>query len=120
MIYGKVWGTTQKLLDTPCVEVHLLIIVPNARCSLHAHRYKWNAFLVWSGQLEIHVEREAYKLTDVTVLGPGDFTTVAPNEFHRFVTGPQGAHGIELYYPQWLSEDIIRKDVGGLLQARMK
>jgi hypothetical protein len=62
--------------------------------------------------LEIHVSKSNYKLTDITVLRAGDFTTVRPGEFHKFVC-IQDCVALELYYPEALSEDIVRKDHGG-------
>lgn len=113
MLAGKIWGKTELLLKTPMVEVHRLTINPNSRCSLHAHQFKWNAFYVSTGKLTIETHKNDYALTDNTELGPGDLMTVKPTEYHRFVTGPEGMTGIEIYYPEPLSEDIIRKDVGG-------
>jgi mannose-6-phosphate isomerase-like protein (cupin superfamily) len=114
MITGKVWGTTELLLRTPFLEVHRLTIKPNARCSLHAHQYKHNAFYVQTGRLNIEVHKTDYALVDVTELGPGDFTTVKPNEFHRFISGDEEVRGIEIYYCEPLSEDIVRKDCGSV------
>ena len=110
---GKAWGRTDTLLKTPFVEVHKLEIAPNSRCSLHCHKFKWNYFVVITGRLWIEVHRLSYDLVDITELGPGDDTTVQPNEFHRFITKDEGATGVEIYYPEPLSEDIVRKDVGG-------
>jgi len=115
---GKVWGSTELLIATPLIEVHLLTIRPNARCSLHCHRSKWNAFFVQSGLLKIEVHKNDYALVDVTELGPSEFTTVAPGEFHRFLTGDDPVTAIEIYYPAALAEDIVRKDVGALLHAQ--
>ena len=113
MLAGKIWGKTEVLLKTPMVEIHRLTINPNSRCSLHAHQFKWNAFYVSTGKLTIETHKNDYALTDNTELSPGDLMTVKPTEYHRFVTGPEGMTGIEIYYPEPLSEDIIRKDVGG-------
>jgi hypothetical protein len=62
--------------------------------------------------LEIHVSKNDYNLTDITVLRAGDFTTVRPGEFHKFVC-VEDCVALELYYPEALSEDIVRKDHGG-------
>lgn len=117
MKLGKVWGTTELLLRTPFIEVHRLVILPHTRCSLHLHQNKWNAFFVQSGVLKIEVVKKAYNLTDVTALGAGEFTTVQPGEEHRFVTGDEGAQAIEIYYPAELAEDIVRRDVGGVVDG---
>ena len=112
---GKVWGQTELLLQTPTIEIHRLTIEPRMACSLHKHEFKWNAFFVSRGMLMIEVQKNNYKLTDITTLGPGDLCTVKPNEFHRFVTGDEPCEGIEIYYTEPLSEDIVRQTTGGPL-----
>lgn len=115
MIKGKVWGQTKLLINTPLVEVHELAILPNRECSLHCHQFKWNAFYVFSGKLQIVVEKNDYKLTDVTTLSVGGFTTVKPGEYHKFVSLDDYVVALEIYYPEPLREDIIRKSVGGIV-----
>jgi len=110
--FGKVWGSTEVLLKSPLLEIHRLTIHPNSECSNHAHQFKWNAFFVMSGRLSIVVEKTDYPLTDVTELGPGEFTTVRPGEYHKFRSGSEPVQAIEIYYPETLSEDIVRKDHG--------
>lgn len=112
MISGKIWGQTTALLKTPFVEVHRLLINPNSTCSLHKHERKWNMFYVTSGVLFIEARKHAYDLIDVTTLYPGDFTSLPPGEFHRFSTRDMAAECLEIYYPEPLSEDIIRQTVG--------
>jgi hypothetical protein len=41
------------------------------------------------------------------------FTTVKPNEYHWFHS-KSACIVLEIYYPEPLSDDIIRKTVGGL------
>ena len=115
-VYGKIWGTTELLLKTPFIELHRLAILPDRRCSLHLHRWKWNLFLVLEGSLTIEVHKADYDLVDSTIIGPGQITTVRPGEKHRFVTGAEAVKAIEVYYPESLSEDIVRMDVGGLVE----
>jgi mannose-6-phosphate isomerase-like protein (cupin superfamily) len=109
---GKVWGTTEVLLKTPLIEIHRLTIKPWSKCSMHTHFFKWNAFYVQSGTLFIEVRKNDYELIDVTEVKPGQLTTVKPTEYHRFVTKDEPVVGIEIYYPETLSEDIIREDHG--------
>lgn len=116
MIIGKIWGTTECILETPLFEMHKLVIKPQHRCSLHVHRRKWNAFLVTSGKLYIDVVQNDYPLTDSTELLPGDVTSVAPGKFHMFRTGAEPCEAWELYYADALSEDIERRDHGGAVE----
>lgn len=113
-IAGKVWGRTEVLLQTALVEIHRLDIKPYASCSLHKHEFRWNGFLLLSGRMWIQVHKNDYALVDETELLPGEFMTVRPNEFHLFITKAQPAKAIEIYYPQELTEDIVRKSVGKL------
>jgi mannose-6-phosphate isomerase-like protein (cupin superfamily) len=115
MKLGKVWGTTEPLLITPTVEIHRIVIEPDGYCSMHQHHFKHNCFIVTEGYLHIEVQKNDYDLLDVTDLMPGEMTTVAPREYHRFVAGPNGAEAYEIYYPEPLGADIERKDHGGVL-----
>lgn len=114
MILGKIWGSTEALVQTPLFELHRLLVTPGAKCSEHHHQFKHNAFLVVSGKLLIHVEKSAYKLVDVTVLAAGQVTCVAPGEVHWFATEEQPCEAYEMYFCQPLGEDIIRRNVGSL------
>lgn len=111
---GKVWGSTEFLLMNPFVELHRIEVVANAQCSLHKHEFKSNLFLVLTGRLKIEVHKNDYALVDETVLGPGEFTVVAPNEFHRFVS-LEATTALEIYFPQGIGHDIVRKDCGALI-----
>lgn len=111
---GKVWGETSLLWKTPLIEVHKIEVKPGGYCSWHKHRHKWNAFIVHEGAITIEIRKEAYPLTDVTVLQKGDFTIVRPGEEHRFVAGLVPATAFEIYCPEPLSEDIVRSDLGGI------
>ncbi len=112
-IIGKVWGTTSLLLKTPIIEIHELVILPNAYCSLHVHSIKNNSFYICSGTLVIETHKNAYDLVDRTWLSEGDITTVQPGEYHKFISGNNGAKVLEIYHLEPLSEDIMRKDRGG-------
>ena len=116
MKQGKVWGETTLLLKNSFIEIHKIIIKPNSYCSLHKHEHKWNAFFVHSGVLYIETNKNDYDLMDTTTLNAGEFTTVKPNEFHRFVTKGSTVEALEIYYPEGISEDIIRKTVGGTVE----
>jgi len=111
---GKVWGETTILLKTPFIEIHKLSIKPDAFCSLHKHEFKWNAFYVISGQLFIETHKNDYDLVDTTELNIGGFTSVKAGEFHKFYTKDKYCEALEIYYPEALSDDIVRKNVGGI------
>jgi mannose-6-phosphate isomerase-like protein (cupin superfamily) len=111
-ITGKVWGDTSVLVQNSNVELHKINVKAGFRCSEHKHVYKWNGFYVVSGVLEIHVRKNDYDLTDVTTLRAGDFTSVRPGEFHWFQC-IEDCLALEVYYPEALSEDIVRRSVGG-------
>ena len=111
-ITGKVWGDTSVIIQNPLVELHKINIKAGYKCSEHKHVHKWNGFYVISGTLEIHVRKNNYELTDVTTLRAGDFTSVRPGEYHWF-NSISDCVALELYYPETLSEDIVRKSVGG-------
>lgn len=112
MITGKIWGHTTLLLETPMISVHRLNILPWSRCSLHCHRYKCNAFFVVHGEIEIEVHKNDYPLVDHLLLTQGQLSIVRPCEYHLFRTFELAAEVIEIYYPEPLSEDIIRQDHG--------
>lgn len=122
--FGKVWGETLPLLITPTVEIHKITANRGYKCSEHLHQYKWNAFYCISGELWIHVRKNDYNLEDITVLQPGNFTTVAPNEYHWFSVPATGCQldvydptiALEIYYPQHITDDIVRKTVGGIIE----
>ena len=65
-----------------------------------------------SGELEIQIHKRDYPLVDKTLLGPREWTTVKPGEFHSF-QAKEDTMALELYYPEPLSDDIVRKTVGG-------
>jgi mannose-6-phosphate isomerase-like protein (cupin superfamily) len=112
----KIWGTTEQLIATPLFEMHRLVIKPGFRCSLHVHRLKWNAFYVIFGKLFIDlVGHDMGGPVTVEELGVGGCTTIAPGVHHQFRTEEDGpiTSALECYYTESLSEDIVRRNVGG-------
>ena len=99
---GKVWGVTEALLQNPVVEFHRIEINKGGECSTHKHAHKWNGFFVEEGELEIHVFKNDYDLTDKTILGPGEFMSVKPGgrrRKHRGLrTGPRTIDGRKQSY----------------------
>lgn len=103
----KIWGQTEVLLQSSFVELHRLFVLPFSRCSMHTHQYKWNAFIVLSGRLRIEFEDGTGE-----DLFHGGFLAVGPGKYHRFVSDSVPVVALEFYYPEPLSEDILRKDIG--------
>ena len=116
---GKVWGTTELIFKNPFIEFHRIAIKEGGYCSTHKHDYKWNLFYVSSGTLKIHVHKNDYDLIDTTTLRATQWTTVKPGEFHSFEAVDDVA-AFELYYPEPLSDDIIRQTVGGMPEENVQ
>ena len=93
--------------------MHRLRIKPEHRCSLHVHKFKWNAFYVLAGKLFIDSLLEDFSSVLTAVLVAHEFSTVAPGTHHQFRTGDEETIALEMYYTEPLSEDIIRRNVGG-------
>ena len=110
---GKVWGQTELIFQNPFIEFHRIFVGAGGYCSTHKHDFKWNLFYVTSGKLKIKVHKNDNDLIDETILGHGEWTTVKPGEYHSF-EAEDDTLAFELYYPEPLSDDIIRQTVGGL------
>lgn len=121
MIKGKVWGNTEELLVTPLIEIHRINIAPHSQCSTHKHEHKWNMFYVVTGTIDIVVEKNDYNLTDVTHLYDDEYTSVKPNEFHRFENNSDDwAQVLEIYYLEPITEDIVRRNCGSVGAAKQE
>ena len=110
-VSGKVWGKTNFIFGNGALEFHRIETVKGGVCSEHKHRFKWNGFFVESGKLLVRVWKESYDLVDETVLGPGEFTKVAPGEFHQF-EALEDTVAFELYWAEFDHNDIDRRSVG--------
>ena len=111
MIAGKVWGKTE-LIEANCsLEFHRIDTKKGGGCSKHKHKYKFNGFYVVTGKMLIRVWKNSYDLVDETVLGPGDYTSVAPGEYHQF-EALEDTLAFELYWAQFNHDDIERESVG--------
>ena len=80
---GKIWGQTELIHANGVLEFHRIEFKKDISCSKHKHKFKWNGFFVESGKMIVRVWKNDYDLVDETILGPGDFTQVKPNEYHR-------------------------------------
>jgi len=62
----------------------------------------------------VEIHKKDYELVDKTVLIPNEFTVVSPGEYHKFISS-SATTALEIYWSELNHNDIIRKDVGGLL-----
>lgn len=108
---GKVWGQTELLEANGVLEFHRIDIKKGGVCSQHKHQFKWNGFYVITGKMIIRVWKNDYELTDETILGPGDYTKVAPTEYHQF-EALEDTVALELYWAEFDHNDIERRDAG--------
>jgi len=113
MIQGKVWGYTQEIIKGSSFEVHRIEIDKGGFCSMHKHIHKNNMFFVESGFITVEVKKKDYKLTDKTNLEMGEMMTVKAGEFHRFKAAKDSVV-YEIYWIDDITDDIVRKKVGGI------
>lgn len=112
IISGKIWGTTQPIIQNSMFEIHRITVKSEGYCSKHLHKHKFNSFWVESGRLEVTVWKSDYDLVDVTILKFHEQTIVPPGEYHRFkALEPTVAY--ECYWTELLHNDIVREDHGG-------
>jgi len=103
-------------------ELHRLTITPHMRCSFHVHRFKHNAFYVIAGELWLDMadqdlcfspNRSKDGFDGTVCIKAGGHMTLNPGVHHQFRTGELPCSALECYYCEPLSEDIIRRNVGG-------
>lgn len=111
MIQGKAWGTTEEIFRTADISIHDLRILAGAFCSEHRHRAKNNWFFVFDGRLEITTWQPNGQ-ADLTIVGPGQSTTVPAGTWHRF-KALTDIRAIELDWTELDPEDIERRIEGG-------
>lgn len=109
---GKVWGETHLVFSNCNSEVQYMKCKKGKQCSKHLHSHKYNMFYVISGEIEIHTWKNDYQLVDVTVLGPGERTTIKPGEYHQFKIN-KDAEVLEVYWVELSLGDINRESCGG-------
>ena len=115
MIAGKVWGRTEVIEANSVLEMHRIEIDAGGVCSRHCHRFKWNGFFVESGRLLVRVWKRDYDLVDETVLSAGDYTRVAPGEYHQF-EALEPTVAFEIYWAA-LDHDDIQRDTAGFKRS---
>lgn len=111
MKQGKIWGTTELLEANGVLELHRIETHTGGVCSKHKHNHKWNGFFVEQGRLLIRVWKNNYDLVDETVLEAGDYTKVAPGEYHQF-EALENTVAFEIYWAEFDHDDISRETAG--------
>lgn len=112
-MHGKAWGRTGLLYSTRYLQAHLLEVNAGGFCSEHRHGRKHNFFHVLKGRLEILVwPNDQASVPDVTVLGEGGSTSLAPGVYHQF-RALADTLCIEIYEAAEVEEDIARRTEGG-------
>ena len=110
---GKIWGKTQLVFAHNSTETHVIEGMEGFKCSRHSHKYKWNRFIVLSGQLIVRQFcGEANKIIDETVLREWQVTDIPPGIEHEFEV-VENVVAIEVYWVTLDAQDIERFSVGG-------
>ena len=111
MKQGKNWGSTIEIKSTANLSLHRLRINKGGVCSKHKHQFKHNGFFVESGKLLVTIWKRDYDLIDKTILGPKEYTEVAPLEYHQF-EALEDTICYEFYFHSPITEDIERETQG--------
>jgi len=116
----KVWGRTRLVYADAHLAVNELVVLPNAWCSEHRHRAKFNTFEVASGVLTVRVFVDGGHVDELLTPHKPGFA-VFPTYWHQFRTGEEATHVYEVYRAgpgQVLDlEDIERRTQGSRLGA---
>jgi mannose-6-phosphate isomerase-like protein (cupin superfamily) len=114
---GKVWGITSQIFQKNNVEIQKLKINKNSKSSLHMHKHRYNMFYVLDGIIKINIHKNNYNLIDSVILKRDEYTIVQPEEYHEFVSLCDDCELLEIYWTDYSSEDIVRKNCGSKLNA---
>jgi mannose-6-phosphate isomerase-like protein (cupin superfamily) len=119
MIFGKIWGNTQKIFEHNNVSFHRIQILKGGICSKHYHEHKYNMFFVENGLLKISTWQKDYTLVDETILGNNQSTTISPGLYHNF-EALEDTVAYEIYYLNLNDNDIIRDGCGYIKKDSLK
>ena len=116
--YEKIWGWMKPLYQDAVCRLVACYGAQGGYCSLHAHHFQSNIFIVQSGRLRIHIYGDpGTRITETILLDKSRTTyTAKPGARHRFEVA-QDCHFTELYFGFYGRQpdefDISREDQGG-------
>lgn len=108
---GKVWGTTEKILDNPFCSFHVLNIHKGGVCSKHLHNFRSNGFYVIQGKLLIRTWKDD-NVVDRTIVTSHQWTQIPPGNYHQF-EALTDTYAIEVYWPEQCSQSDIKRETQG-------
>lgn len=103
----KLWGETDCIFRDQCCEIWRATVKAGGYSSLHRHLRKSNAFHILSGTLKLEW------LGTESWLRDGQAAQILAGVWHRFHAYTD-VEMIEVYVGDTSSEDIERKDTGGI------
>lgn len=115
-IVQKLWGTTQRVLLTPKIQIEHICGRAGAASSLHLHQHRHNYFVVLSGCLRIEVLADQ---EHAVRLNRGRSLLVHAGILHRMVF-VEDSEAVEIYFtdgPPVDPEDIRRLSPGWRCQS---
>lgn len=110
---GKIWGETFLVFSNNQIQINQIYIKKGGRCSKHMHNHKNNIFFIQSGSLLIE-QWTKEGIVDATVLGAEDKMEISSQIFHRF-TALEDTKALEIYYIDIDNNDIVREDIGAIV-----
>lgn len=112
----KPWGWTRRVVSSPQMELHELVIEPGGFCSIHYHERKIQQLTVVSGELILRGCNTTGKTEQEWIVRPGMVMAVMANVRHQFESRT-GAVCVEQYGPICGGtvdpNDIVRLSEGG-------
>jgi quercetin dioxygenase-like cupin family protein len=110
---GKIWGKNILVFNNNNVQINQIYIKKGGRCSKHKHNHKNNIFFVQSGRLLVE-QWTTEGLVDSTILTSEEKMEISSQVTHRF-TALEDTTALEIYYLDIEENDIIREDVGTVI-----
>ncbi len=108
----KCWGKVWHRFNDDIINESLLIVEQGWQCSIHRHKFRYNAFIMSTATIGIELWNQDKNIAlkngnkeipadKVYFIRPGECFVVAPNVYHRFYVISPGKL-IEIY---WTNDD---------------